>query len=228
VIVPLTDEGVWTDFLRGIRPWNPDQRPMVIVAPHPDDETLATGGLIAAQRSRGIDVKVVAVTDGEKAYGDTPGLGEIRQREQEKALALLGVSHLDVVRLRLPDSSVDKFEGSLATVLADLVTPDTRIVAPWRGDFHPDHEACGRAAEHAAKTTGAELISYFFWTWHRGTPELLDELDLAAIPLSEKQLLAKCLALREHQSQFKWPQADPILPEELLAPARRPFEVFLT
>jgi LmbE family N-acetylglucosaminyl deacetylase len=199
----------------------------LVVAPHPDDETLGAGGLIAAQRSRGIEVTVVAVTDGEMAYGETPGLGQLRQKEQENALAILGVQADDIVRLRLPDSSVQSSEDCLANVLADLVSPDTDIVAPWRGDFHPDHETCGRVAERVSKIIGATLTSYFFWTWHRGAPQLLSDLDLVVMPLSENQLRAKRRALLEHRSQLSWPGADPILPESLLEPARRSFEVFL-
>ncbi len=227
MIVPLVNESVWIEFFAHIPSWTPDERPMLVIAPHPDDETLAAGGLIATQRSRGVEVRVVAVTDGELAYGDTPGLAEIRQKEQEKALAILGVPSEDVIRLRLPDSSVEKFEDILVDALVDLVSPDTRVVAPWQGDFHPDHEACGRAAKHVSQISGAKLISYFFWTWHRGTPELLTNLCLAAVPLREEQLQTKCRALREHQSQLHWQGTDPILPESLLGPARRPFEVFL-
>ena len=227
MIVPQVDEAVWVEFLAGARTWQPCERPMLVVAPHPDDETLGAGGLIAAQISRGIHVTVLAVTDGEKAYGDAPGLGQLRQNEQENALAILGVQTDNVIRLRLPDSSLQNAEVCIVNALADLVSPNTHVVAPWRGDFHPDHEACGRAAEHVAKIIGAKLTSYFFWTWHRGTPHLLSDFDLVVLPLSESQRRAKCRALLEHRSQLNWPGADPILPESLLEPARRSFEVFL-
>ena len=227
MIVPLADETVWIEFLADARPWQPSDRPMLVVAPHPDDETLGAGGLIVAQRSRGTEVTVVAVTDGEMAYADAPGLGQLRQKEQENALAILGVQADDIVRLRLQDSSLQSSEDCLANALADLVSPGTDIVAPWRGDFHPDHEACGRAAERVSKIIGATLTSYLFWTWHRGTPQLVSDLDLVVMPLSENQLRAKRRALLEHRSQLSWPGADPILPESLLKPARRPFEVFL-
>ncbi len=69
MIVPLADETVRIEFLADARPWQPSERPVLVVAPHRDDETLGAGGLIAAQRSRGIEVRVVAVTDGEMAYG---------------------------------------------------------------------------------------------------------------------------------------------------------------
>ena len=69
MIVPLADETVRIEFLADARPWQPSERPVLVVAPHRDDETLGAGGLIAAQRSRGIEVRVVAVTNGEMAYG---------------------------------------------------------------------------------------------------------------------------------------------------------------
>ncbi len=49
---------------------------------------------------------VVAVTDGESAYGYDPDLGKIRELEQRNALARLGVRSEHIIRLRLPDSDV--------------------------------------------------------------------------------------------------------------------------
>ena len=68
MIVPLLGETGWARTLEQASAWIPNPVPTVVVAPHPDDETLAAGGLIAALTSRGIPVTVVAVTDGEHAY----------------------------------------------------------------------------------------------------------------------------------------------------------------
>ena len=125
--------------------WDPPGAPMFVIAPHPDDETLGAGGLIARQRMRGSDVVVAAVTDGENCYPDSVGMGEIRCLEQEAALKRLGVERDNIVRLRLPDSAVSSNEEELVERLMPLVSSDTHVVAPWSGDFHPDHEACGRA-----------------------------------------------------------------------------------
>ncbi len=115
----------------------------------------------------------------------------------------------------------------LVDKLLPFVTKDTHLVAPWRGDFHPDHEACGRAAEQVAFQTGATLTSYFFWTWHRGTTTSLDKLGAAFISSeSSVHLQSKSKALQCHRSQLTHDSGEPILPENLLAPARRPFEVF--
>lgn len=46
---------------------------LVVVAPHPDDEVLGCGGLIAAARAAGVPVLIIALTDGEQAYPDEPG-----------------------------------------------------------------------------------------------------------------------------------------------------------
>jgi LmbE family N-acetylglucosaminyl deacetylase len=226
MIVPIVEEHEWINRLDALASWQPPAASLLVIAPHPDDETLAVGGLIAAQRAKGLEVIVAAVTDGENAYPDFPGLGDLRSGEQREALKRLGVDADNIVRLRLSDSDVASQEPALIEQLMPLVSRSTSIVAPWRGDFHPDHEACGRAAEEVARRTGARLISYFFWTWHRGTTGILRDLTLRSFPLNDELLLAKSEALLCHRSQLIRESGDPILPESLLAPARRSFEVF--
>jgi hypothetical protein len=93
---------------------------LLVIAPHPDDETLGAGGFIASQCSMGADVRVVAVTDGEKAYGEEPGQAEVRVLEQERALARLGVRPANITRLHLPDSDVASHEQQLVELLMPL------------------------------------------------------------------------------------------------------------
>jgi LmbE family N-acetylglucosaminyl deacetylase len=73
---------------------------IVVVAPHPDDETLAAGGLIAMQRFRQIHVTLLAVTDGEAAYPGVPDLGRTRRVEQAHAADALGLARDSVIPLR--------------------------------------------------------------------------------------------------------------------------------
>ena len=167
MITPVVHEAEWMLLLSDLPRWQPPDKPTIVISPHPDDETLGSGGLIARLRSEGTEVTVIAVTDGENAYGDGPGLGEIREREQINALGKLGVDPQHVIRIRLPDSGLMDCESRLVEVLQSVVSPNAHIVAPWRLDFHPDHEACGRAAEAIAREKEAQLTSYFFWTWHR-------------------------------------------------------------
>ncbi len=227
MIIPRVDEAAWQKHLARITPWAPPHRSILLIAPHPDDEILTVGGLAASQRFRGVEVVVAAVTDGENAYGNSPGLGELRRAEQTTALAELGISEGKIVRLGLPDGRVALHEEELFSRLSSHITRDTHVLAPWRGDIHPDHEACGRAAERVANQKGALLTSYLFWIWHRGDPDSLAGLTLGSFALDRDLLIAKTRALNHHRSQLARQGEAPILSEELLSPARRPYEVFV-
>jgi len=185
MFVPSVSEAMWTHRLVGLSSWKPGTAPTVVVAPHPDDETLAVDVLIKALRTNGVDVIVVAVTDGEHAYADNQGLARLRREEQTRALARLGVREDKILRLGLPDSSVATREKELVERLRPQVNSEAQIVAPWVGDFHPDHEACARAADIVARETGASLVTYFFWTWHRGNLSTLDGLELRSFTLTD-------------------------------------------
>jgi LmbE family N-acetylglucosaminyl deacetylase len=226
MVVPLLPEAAWLPHLQPLPEWQPTDAPLLVIAPHPDDETLAAGGLIAAHRSRGLPVTVVAVTDGEHAYAANAGLAALRREEQTRALARLGVPAEKIIRLGLTDSSVAAHEEQLTQNLASLVTSGTQIVAPWAKDFHPDHEACARAAQTVAIDAGVPLISYFFWTWHCGTPTHIADLMLRKFPLSPNQLNAKLEALTCHDSQLHHAPETEILPDNLLWPAHLTFEIY--
>jgi len=86
MVVPLVSEKEWANRLDGTPLWVPEGKPTIVVVPHPDDETLAVGGLIATLRAMDAEVTVVAVTDGEHAYIENDGLAEIRKKEQTRAL----------------------------------------------------------------------------------------------------------------------------------------------
>jgi LmbE family N-acetylglucosaminyl deacetylase len=167
-IIPLTPEEQWLPTLRYLPPWGLPAVPTLVLAPHPDDETLGAGGLIAKLRTQGTPVTVVAVTDGESAYDDMKRLNEIRVPEQTEALRRLGVRESMIQRLKLPDRDVSSHEDELVDLLLPLVTPETLVIAPWPGDFHPDHEAVGRAAARVSRLRNSPVAYYLFWTWHRG------------------------------------------------------------
>jgi len=200
---------------------------MLVIAPHPDDETLATGGLLCAQRGNSVPIMIAAVTNGENAYAGHEGLGERRVKEQTLAAARLGIESKNLLRLQIADTEVSQHRSTVVERLRPFTTSDTHILAPWPYDFHPDHEACGVAARELAEETGARLTFYFFWTWHRGTPALLEGLELHAFPLNVEQQIAKAEALAFHASQLRHPSGDPILHDVHLWPALLPFEVYL-
>jgi LmbE family N-acetylglucosaminyl deacetylase len=227
MIEPLIDGAAWASILSRLPEWNPPLLTTLVLSPHPDDETLGAGGLIATLHGLGVEACVVAVTDGEHAYADAQGLGPVRELEQAEALARLGVDRRHVTRLRIPDREVAENEDELFARLTQLVNCNCHIVAPWVGDYHPDHEACGRVAGRVARETGARISYYFFWTWHRGTPGDLSGLALRSLRLDDVILRAKREALQCHRSQLKHASGEPILPANLLSPMSWQFEVFL-
>ena len=99
VRIDLSEQGAAeTDWLAALHDaalpaWQPGPPGrIVVVSPHPDDETLALGGLLHDLAGRGWRVSLVAVTDGEGAYPDVPALAAIRRRELALALHHLGLA----------------------------------------------------------------------------------------------------------------------------------------
>lgn len=224
---PRVEEAEWLLALAHVPIWIPPAKPTVVIAPHPDDETLGAGGLIAWQRFRGLPVTVIAVTDGEAAYSDQPDLGAMRKREQEGALEVLGVAPTSVVRLALPDGKVASQEDLLKLRLTPLVPAGSLLVAPWKFDFHPDHEACGRVAERLALDADATLVSYLFWSWHRGTVEEITVTPLRRFVLNSTFRTIRRKALSQHRSQLQRQGGIPILSEAVLGPIDRFFETLV-
>jgi len=228
MVTPLVGEASWMEILSGVPSWLPAAKQTLVIAPHPDDETLCAGGLIQHQRARGLDVQIIAVTDGGAAYADAPAdLTAIRQFEQEQASAILGVEPRGIVRLRFPDSRVADHETDLAAALSEHITPGSLVLAPWPLDSHPDHEACGRAIQRAAQTAELELVFYLFWTWHQKPLDALNGQPLRRFDLTPQQLSVKHAALECHRTQLQWDSSAPVLPFDILAPARRSFETFI-
>lgn len=219
----------WSRTRRRAIPLRLPAVPTLIVAPHPDDETLMAGGLIATQRARGIDVHVLAITDGEAAYrtADRRDLAARRRTEQLGALAELGVGPDAVTRLAIPDGSA----ADHVDEIADAVVAFDRIglvVAPWTGDHHCDHEAVGAAARDAVARTGGALIFGLFWTWHRRTPDDLADEQLLELVLDTNARRRRRVAIECHRSQFEQANEAPQLTENLIGPLRWPAEYFLS
>ena len=211
----------WSALHASARPWDPPRVPTLVVVPHPDDEVLLAGGLIATQRERGVDVHVIGVTDGEAGLPlrvPARDLGQVRRREQAEALCTLGVSRLSITRLGLPDGAVSKHESELGERIRAMAADFPLVVAPWTNDHHADHEACGRAAVRALAGTGATLIFGLFWTWHEVDPRLVEQCPLVGMKVPRHVRQQRVHAIAAHRSQMSDELAEPLLTPELLEP----------
>jgi LmbE family N-acetylglucosaminyl deacetylase len=100
-------------------------------------------------------------------------------------------------------------------MLVELIRPDDIVVAPWVHDWHPDHEACGRAATLATGSRPVTLIGSLFWAYHRVDPITYPRLDVRRLDLTEPELNRRLNALDAHRSQLQSSLHDPILSPEL-------------
>ncbi|WP_207344627.1 PIG-L family deacetylase [Arthrobacter sp. E3] len=213
---------------------------IVVVAAHPDDETLGAAGLLQLAAVRGVDIQVLVATLGENSHPSspthTPGrLAARRVIELEKALETLAPSARHKV-LGLPDGQVVAHSLELEREITTAAQPGgsaTLIVAPWSADGHTDHDAAGAVAAKAAAATGSMLLEYPIWLWHWASPENHDVPwpALRKLALGEKEQAVKAAAMSAHISQIE-PLSDAAGDETLLSPAllshfERSFETFV-
>lgn len=184
-------------------------RRLVVVAAHPDDETLGAAGLMRRASDAGVEVVLVLATAGERSHphSSTTSPSELRAtRLSEVVTALAQVAPTAAMRhLDVPDGDVASATDRIVTTLVDLLgdARENVVVAPWRQDGHPDHEACGRAAAVAAHRTGALLLEYPVWWWHWGHPDEAPWDDLVAVVLAPHEAAAKASAIAAHRSQVR-------------------------
>jgi len=223
-----TTRAGWAALRKHAPIWQVPALATTVVVPHPDDEVLMFGGLIQLQRSRGVDVHVVAVTDGDASYPqiEAERLGSIRRHEQSEALSVLGVGERDVHRLGVPDGAVTEWEAAVTDAVVELDT--AIIVAPWVHDHHCDHEATGRSALRAAARTGAATYFGLFWSWTHTDPERLADERLTRLPLTPELVTGRRDAMARHRSQITDDIAPALLSTQMLEPLDWTDEYYVT
>jgi LmbE family N-acetylglucosaminyl deacetylase len=225
--VPGIPAAQWAEWASHSPEWIPPPAHLVVVAPHPDDETLGAGGLIFTYALSSTRVTVISVTDGEAACPEVPALDQVRRRELVSAMRQLELAPADIFRLGLPDGGLRRREVELAQSLAKCIPDGAVIVAPFELDGHPDHEAVARACRAAAGERGLTLVRYPIWAWHRGSAELFMESRSVRFILSDRARAAKRMAIAEHRSQLWDRPGGAILPPHVLDYFYQPYEVFL-
>lgn len=242
----LTPESQWQLYLAGLQsdalPWHdwlPAQARLVVLAPHPDDEILASGVLMCMHAERGGELLLIAVTDGEASHAqslswDKTALAAVRRNESARGMLQLGLQATPVVRLGLPDGAVNRHVQPLSTALKALLEPTDVLLSPWQQDGHPDHEACGQAAALACAATACRQVQVPIWMWHWATPgdDRVPWQQLCAVPTPLPAWRRKQAALAAHVSQLE-PRCnaqgqaqEPVLDAAIVARAARKAEYF--
>lgn len=212
-----TPEGAWQAWpglhrlpQTTLRDLVPQAARTVVISPHPDDEILGTGGLLAMLASAGQPVSVVAVTDGGASHpGSTrwpePLLAAHRCTESLQGLALLELAPRVRQALGLPDGQVRSHVRRLADWLAGFLRPDDIVMSTWELDGHPDHEASAQATASACASVGARHIQVPVWMWHWASPSdaRVPWRRMVQLPLVGDAFQRKKLALAAHRTQLE-------------------------
>lgn len=137
---------------------------VLVIAAHPDDADISSGGTIACWARDGHSVQHVLCTSGNRGSDDpemTPErLGEIREAEQQAAAKILGVAGLTF--LRHEDCELEE-TLAFRRQLSDLIRtfrPDVLMTHdPWaRYRIHPDHRVVGFTALAAIVLAGNHMF----------------------------------------------------------------------
>ena len=178
---------------------------ILIIAPHPDDEVLGSGGTVAKHSKRGDEVYLCIVT---KAY--TPDWSEEflknRTKEIEKANKILGIKKTHF--LNYPTVKLDTFpqkelnEAILKVV--DEIKPDVAYI-PHKGDLNKDHRlifesslVATRPANHKVK----RILSYETLSeteWGQSIEPFIPNVYVDVSEIFEK----KIEAMKAYESELK-------------------------
>lgn len=140
---------------------------VLVLAPHPDDESLAAGGTLARLADSGARITVVAATDGEASMSSpltAADLAHVRRQELRSAAAVLGIA--DVRFLGHPDTGLRGARRDLGEQLTSLVEEigPAVVILPWAGDDAGDHAALNLALADVGLPARIEVWGAEVWT----------------------------------------------------------------
>ena len=190
-----------------------ENRPFVVVAPHPDDESLGCGGLIADACRQAVKGQVVIVSDGAGSHPNSKAyppdrLGSLREKEARQAGAELRLRPEEMLFLGLPDRFVpcqgEEAERAIR-VIADCVREigAGSLIVSWRHDPHCDHEASYKIAREVQRRVGkVRLFEYVVWGHTLPSSTEVDPIRSGfRISIDDETMEKKRRAIAAHRSQ---------------------------
>lgn len=177
----------------------PPRGSVLVLAPHPDDESLGCGGALALHHRQGDRIKVVFVTDG--AAGDPLGYYKdcdytaLRRVEARRAAEILGIDEL--VFWDYPDGRLaDAYDlGVRLGALLEQDRPDI-LYRPSTCEVHPDHWALALGAEVALQQYRPASGDFCYEIWAAVQPT--HALDITEVWNLKRK------AVEQYESQLRY------------------------
>lgn len=181
--------------------------PVVVIAPHPDDETLGCGGLIARRAAEGRRIVVIVVTDGRallRRFGidrdpSEVEVSQMRKDETRRALDILTDGRAELVFLDIENERLVEQQAEatrrITALVKELAPAELYVTSPFEG--HREHLAANEIARAACAATGScGPIYEYIVTLKAGTstdalPRTRIGVDVSAYRDREQRALAQ-------------------------------------
>lgn len=185
-----------------------DYGPVLVIAPHPDDEVLGVGGTMARLSDAGAEVHVAIVTTGRAPRFPAEQVARVRAEAKaaHHALGVTATHYLDCPAAELGEYAHTDLNRAISGIVGQ-VDPRT-IFAPHPGDIHLDHQlsflsalVASRPHQHHYPTRifAYETLSETNWNAPYLTPGFLPNLFIDISDTLQRKLDA--FALFESQQK---------------------------
>jgi bacillithiol biosynthesis deacetylase BshB2 len=186
------------------------ERHVLVVLPHPDDETFGVGGTIASYAQQGVPITYACGTLGQMGrnmgkpfFATRETLPKVREKELEDACKVLGIR--DVRHLGLRDKTIEFEDPDVVAdkvlALVEEIRPSLVITHYPGHGVHPDHNALGTFTIRALKRLPeADRPVVHAHAITRNREEALGAPDVV-LQLTDPMLNVKLDAIRAHRSQ---------------------------
>ncbi|MEH6487945.1 PIG-L family deacetylase [Hyphomonas oceanitis] len=203
----------------------------LVIAPHPDDETIGAFGLLHHLTRHGTKIRIVVVTDGTASHKSASWpnrrLALKRRAESRLAMRKAGIGAGAIRFLNYPDSQLATIAppdfARLVHRLSDGPEPDL-VIRPTLHDFHSDHQCVARASDSAWPPRVRQLT---YRVWPEDPPHHFK--PLWRLPLTTGLSRMKAAAIRVYKTQTGLIHDDPdgfCMDRELIARFAGPDEVY--
>ncbi len=175
-----------------------NEKNILVLSPHPDDDIIACGGTIHKYHLKEAHITAVYMTDGRKGNNRFAenDLVSIRKEEAQRAARIIGINRLIFLENKDGNLSASaKTSQELYEILNDI-KPEA-VFLPFFLDNHHDHIATGQIFFSATKTYTDSLMCYCYGIWTPlATSNVISDIT--------EFLDTKLLALSAHKSQLEF------------------------